>query len=115
MRHAVGAVLGLGLGAAGCGLSLPVLAQNGVPKDIIAVQVRKQGFPCKNPESATRSGDEASGDATWILKCEDASYKVVLVPKQAAKIERLPDDTKPENPEAKPDTAPAQPSLSPVR
>ncbi|MCC7252542.1 MAG: hypothetical protein IT540_11770 [Hyphomicrobium sp.] len=66
---------------------------NEVSKDIIAVQLRKQGFECKNPLSAER--DPAASkpdDAAWILKCEGVSYKVQLVPKMAAKVERLPDD-----------------------
>jgi ribosomal protein S12 len=66
-----------------------------VSKDIIAVQIRKQGFECKNPESATR--DPAASkpdDAAWILTCEGVTYKVVLVPNMAAKVERLADDQK---------------------
>ncbi|WP_295559650.1 hypothetical protein [uncultured Hyphomicrobium sp.] len=62
-------------------------------KDIIAVQIRKQGFECKNPESATR--DPAASkpdDSAWILKCEGATYKVLLIPKMAAKVEKLPDE-----------------------
>lgn len=66
-----------------------------VPKEIIAVQLRKQGFPCTNPESATRSADQKTDDQVWILKCEEARYRVMLVPKQAAKVERLPEDARP--------------------
>jgi len=64
-----------------------------VPKEIIAVQIRKQGFECKTPLSAER--DPAASkpdDAAWILRCDDATYKVQLIPKMAAKVERLPDD-----------------------
>lgn len=60
-----------------------------VPKEIVAVQVRKQGFECKNPESAKRSADPRTDDPVWILVCEGVTYRVQLVPKQAAKIERI--------------------------
>jgi hypothetical protein len=61
-------------------------------KEIIAVQIRKQGFACTNPQSATRDGDTKSDDSAWILKCDNATYKVHLVPKMAAKVERMPDE-----------------------
>lgn len=62
-------------------------------KDIIAVQIRKQGFECKNPESATRDPtDSKPDDPAWILRCEGVSYKIRLVPNQAAKVEKLPDE-----------------------
>lgn len=98
----LGVVAGLGLppmadpvGAAGAGE---------VSKDIIAVQIRKQGFTCKNPQSAERDPAASKPDeAAWILKCEDASYKVQLVPKQAAKVERLPEDAEDREPKNTPE------------
>lgn len=89
----------MGIATAGSGLPLSLPA-NAVdpdegPKDVIAVQIRKQGFECKNPESAKRDPAASKPDgATWILRCEGASYKVELVPKQAAKVERVSDDQK---------------------
>jgi hypothetical protein len=64
-------------------------------KDIIAVQIRKQGFECKTPQKAER--DQTSGnpdDPIWTLTCENAVYRVHLIPNQAAKVERLPDEQK---------------------
>lgn len=87
------AILSLSLiAAAGAATQDAVAAGEEVPKEIIAVQLRKQGFPCTNPESATRSVDQKTDDQLWILKCDEARYRVMLVPKQAAKIERLPDE-----------------------
>lgn len=72
-------------------------------KDVIAVQIRKQGFDCKNPESATRDAEASKPDSdVWVLKCEGVSYKVNLVPKQAAKVEKLPE----EKPDTQGDGAP---------
>jgi hypothetical protein len=81
--------------AAGVGMPAATAGAQEMSKDIIAVQIRKQGFECKNPESATR--DPAASkpdDAAWILRCEGITYKVQLVPNQAAKVERVPDDQK---------------------
>ncbi len=66
-----------------------------VSKDIIAVQVRKQGFECGTPQKAER--DQSTGnpdDPVWTLTCDNAVYRVHLIPNMAAKVERLPDDQK---------------------
>lgn len=69
-----------------------------VSKEIIAVQLRKQGFECKNPESAEREkSDSKPDDTVWLLTCEGARYKVQLIPKMAAKVEKLPDETPPDD------------------
>lgn len=74
-----------------------------VSKDIIAVQIRKQGFECKNPLSAERDPAASKPDeAAWILKCEGVAYKVQLIPKQAAKVERLPDEQESSEPKDTP-------------
>lgn len=64
-----------------------------VPKEIIAVQIRKQGYECKKPASAKRDGEAKADDSVWILACEGARYRVTLVPKMAAKVERLSENT----------------------
>jgi hypothetical protein len=59
-------------------------------KDIIAVQIRKQGYDCKNPESAERDVEASKPDSeVWVLKCEGASYRVHLIPNMAATVETL--------------------------
>lgn len=64
-------------------------------KEIIAVQLRKQGFQCGTPLSATREGDATKyDDAVWVLKCNNATYKVQLIPNMAAKVEQVPDAAK---------------------
>jgi hypothetical protein len=63
-------------------------------KDIVAVQVRKQGFKCDNPVSAERDESASKPDATtWILTCVRATYKVLLVPKMAARVKQLATDS----------------------
>lgn len=93
------AILGLALAASlGPLPAAPVRAADPaeVSKDIIAVQIRKQGFACKTALSAERDPAASSPDeAAWILKCDGARYKVKLIPKMAAEVERLPDETQP--------------------
>jgi hypothetical protein len=61
-----------------------------VPGEVIAVQIRKQGFACKSPVSAKRdTGHSTFDDAVWILQCKTEKYRVRLIPDMAAKVERL--------------------------
>ena len=59
-----------------------------MPAEIIAAQIRDQGYSCDKALSAERERPE-SDDAVWILKCENATYRVRLIPDMAAKVERL--------------------------
>lgn len=60
------------------------------PKDIVAAQIRAQGFACDNPQSAKRDARASKPNETvWFLTCENASYRVTLVPDMGAKIETL--------------------------
>ena len=66
--------------------SLNSMAQDDVTR-IVADQVRSQGFPCDNPSSAQR--DEAASqpnETVYVLTCDGATYRVVLIPDQAAKV-----------------------------
>lgn len=65
-------------------------AQEEMPAEIIAVQIRDQGYACTKAVSAKRDEKLSKPDeAAWILKCENASYRVRLIPDMAAKVERL--------------------------
>ena len=89
------AAVGAGLAAAAVWqTATPVRAVDSeVPKEVIAVQLRKQGFECKNPVSATRDQRDSKVDELgWILVCDGATYKVRLIPNMAAKVERLDDE-----------------------
>ena len=77
-------------------LSSAALALEGEDaKDIIAAQLRDQGYDCDNPQSATRDEDASGPDAAaWIVDCEGASYRVKLIPDMAAKVEKIDDKDK---------------------
>jgi hypothetical protein len=66
-------------------------AQEG-PKDIIAAQIRSQGYACDSPQSAERDvADSTANEAVWMLRCQNASYRVTLIPNLAAKVENVGD------------------------
>ena len=65
-----------------------VQAAEEMPAEIIAAQIRDQGYSCDKALSAERDG-QRSDDVVWILKCENAKYRVRLVPDMAAHVERL--------------------------
>ena len=61
------------------------------PKDMIAAQIRSQGFACDNPQRATRDAKRSKPDhEVWVLKCDNATYRFSRYPDMAAKVERLP-------------------------
>lgn len=68
----------------------PGAANKEIPPDILAVQIRRQGFPCGNATSAKPdTSDSRPDEEAWILTCDDASYRVRLIPDMAAQVERL--------------------------
>jgi len=66
------------------------LSAEEMPAEIIAVQIRDQGYACDKALNAERDEKFSKpGEDAWILKCENATYRVRLVPDMAAKVERL--------------------------
>jgi hypothetical protein len=59
-------------------------------KDIIAAQIRAQGYTCQNPTAATRDASASKpNEAVWVITCENATYRTTLIPNMAAKVEQL--------------------------
>jgi hypothetical protein len=57
------------------------------PKEIVAAKIRMQGFACHKPVSAERdSAASKPNEAVWLLRCQDYSYRVRLVPNMAADV-----------------------------
>ncbi|MGQ0682181.1 hypothetical protein [Bradyrhizobium sp.] len=68
------------------------LAQTGGerPQDMLAAQIRLQGFVCDKALGATRDTKRSRPDyAVWVLKCGNANYRVSRAPDMAAKVEPL--------------------------
>ena len=58
--------------------------------DLLASQIRDQGFACSKPKSAEREVKASRPNETvWILTCENDTYRMTVIPDMAAKIEKL--------------------------
>jgi hypothetical protein len=65
-------------------------AEEEVAKDIIAIQIKRQGYACDRPEEAKRDAALSKPDSVvWLLKCESGTYRVRLVPDMQAHVERI--------------------------
>jgi hypothetical protein len=72
-----------------CLSALAGLAED-VPADIIAAQIRTQGYACSTPVTATRDRAASRPNETvWLLQCGNARYRVQLVPDMAAQVTQL--------------------------
>jgi hypothetical protein len=74
-----------------CLSALAVLAgEADADADIVAAQLRSQGYACQAPVAATRDRQASKPSSTvWVLRCRNASYRVRLVPDTAAQVTRL--------------------------
>jgi len=77
-------------------LSAPATAQTNASQaeseaaDDVATQIREQGYDCKDPTNAKRDQKASEPNETvWILTCENASYRVRLVPDMGAQVEKI--------------------------
>ncbi|UGY12923.1 hypothetical protein [Bradyrhizobium septentrionale] len=59
-------------------------------QDLLAVQLRSQGYACDKPLKAERDDKLSKPDnEAWTLTCSNATYRVTRVPDLAAKVEVL--------------------------
>jgi hypothetical protein len=59
-------------------------------KGMLAAQIRSQGMVCDKPQRATRDAKLSKPDHdVWVLKCENATYRISRYPDMAAKVEQL--------------------------
>jgi hypothetical protein len=60
------------------------------PKDVIAAQIRIQGFACNRPLRAVLDKRKSKPDhEVWILECDNATYRFSRYPDMAAKVDIL--------------------------
>jgi len=60
------------------------------PADIVATQIRSQGYECHKALSAERDQAASKPDeAVWVLRCDNATYRVRLHPDMAAEVKRI--------------------------
>jgi len=83
-------VFALSLGAGAALVGPPAHADEPMSAEIIAVQIRDQGYACEDPVSAVRDRQLSRPDeADWVLHCKNATYRVRLIPDMAADVKRL--------------------------
>jgi hypothetical protein len=59
-------------------------------KNMLAPQIRTQGFACDKPLQVRRDAKLSKPDyEVWVLKCENATYRIGRYPDLAAKVEKL--------------------------
>ena len=76
-----------------------------------AAQIRSQGYACNSPQSAERDvAASAANQTVWMLHCQNASYRVTLIPNLAAKVEKVGEEVRQEVHKA---TAPDDKDASP--
>lgn len=62
------------------------------PANIIAAQIRKQGYPCDHAQRAVKDAKLDKPDLpVWILTCDNATYRVRLVGDMTDRVEKLAD------------------------
>ena len=67
-----------------------LVAKAETAKSKLAAQIRAQGFACDKPLEATRDAERSRPNhAVWVLKCENAPYRIGRYPNLAAKVEEL--------------------------
>ena len=90
------AVMSAAIGFFDCGAAMA--ASEEMPAEVIAAQIRRQGYDCGKANKATRDSEDSKADEpVWILECDNAKYKVRLVPDQAADVTRIDDAKKDES------------------
>ena len=59
-------------------------------KNILAAQLRDQGYECDQPQRAERDIQASKPDEeVWIVQCEHSKYRMRLDPDMVAKVERI--------------------------
>jgi len=81
------------------GFSLGVLLVSGLTgsaaaaetvQNILAAQIRTQGYPCDQALGAKKDARRSKPDHdVWVLRCSNATFRVSRAPDMAAKVEVL--------------------------
>ena len=65
-------------------------AQGERPQDVLAAQIRTQGFACDKALGAKRDAKRSKPDhEVWVLRCGNATYRVSRFPDMAANVVRI--------------------------
>ena len=79
-----------GVGYNAVTVSFVAYAAEEMSAEVIAAQIRRQGYRCDGSLSAERDAERSKAhEAVWVLKCENATYRIRIVPNMAAQVEQL--------------------------
>ena len=68
----------------------PAARAQEAPAEGLAAELRRQGHRCEGPVAAERDAERSRPDgAVWVVKCTNATYRMRLVPHQAAQVEPI--------------------------
>lgn len=74
----------------GCYMAQPRPSGAETTQDMLAAQIRSQGFACDKAVRATRDAKHSRPDHdVWVLSCSNATYRVSRAPDMSAKVERI--------------------------
>lgn len=60
------------------------------PSEGLAAELRRQGHRCEGPVVAERDAERSRPDGqVWVIRCTNATYRMRLVPDQAAHVEKI--------------------------
>jgi hypothetical protein len=77
-------------GSGGGPIGYSAQAARELPREVLAAQMRMQGVACDKPLSAVRDAKRSRPDyAVWVLKCNNAIYRISRAPDMTAKVEQL--------------------------
>ncbi len=68
------------------------LAESGIepPMDLLATQLRDQGFACDKPEKAEMDQKASKpNEIVWVVECKGVLYRMTVIPNMAAKVEKV--------------------------
>ena len=85
------AIVFLAVSSSGSGLTGSAARAEETLQDMLAIQIRSQGFACDKPLGAERDAKLSQPErGVWVLKCSNATYRVSRSPDLPAKVEVLP-------------------------
>lgn len=90
LKHAVRSALAAAGLFALVGVARAQTTNTVTPPEVLADQLRSQGYPCDRVLGAEQDVEASRRDVSvWVLRCTNGSYRMRLVPDVAAKVERI--------------------------
>lgn len=69
--------------------AVTLAAESETAPSIITAQLRRQGFVCTPQEVVRDARRSVAHETVWAVRCNEASYRVRLIPHLGARVTRL--------------------------